>query len=206
MYCAYLLACTIQQKYSSEVSGQHSLGGYEESWHWSTTSLDDLTEVSAFRKTHSWMIGQRNWLCFNLCPFIHSSVVLNALTSVISSVGSVQPMTWLFISSSRSAVLTPHQGVFLFRILLSWLPLRRISHNITIQCITIQYRIIQLEGMAAYGCLLLAPAEGCWWPSATHWAWGPSPALAWRPWQGWASVLDTDWVQEAMSTGGQHEA
>ena len=33
MYCARLLAHTIQQKYSSEVSGQHSLGGYEESWH-----------------------------------------------------------------------------------------------------------------------------------------------------------------------------
>ena len=89
------------------------LDDLKESWNWSTTHLDDLTEVSAFRTTLPWMIGQRSWLHLDLCPIICGSVVLNALTSVISSMGSVGPMPRLFKSSSGSAVLTPPRVVFL---------------------------------------------------------------------------------------------
>ena len=82
-----------------------------ESWHWSNTPKDDLTEVKAFRTILPRMIGQRSRCSWDLCLIIQGSVVLNAETSVKSSMGVLDQchdcqIIW------GSVVLTPPKSIF----------------------------------------------------------------------------------------------
>ena len=85
LYCARLTACTIQQKYSSEVSGQHSLWWFGQSWHCSNTPWM-IWQMSLHLGQHylGWLDRGLGWR-LDLCPIILGSVVLNALTSAKSS-------------------------------------------------------------------------------------------------------------------------